>query len=142
MGSGGSAPACNQLADDAPTYSMTFAAGTPPAPSGGTIVDGTYLLSRQTVYAMSSMPATEVGRAKVEISGNTWQSVMAILPYDINPGEHTTSTISVQGNYLTLTRTCPSVGQPERAAYTADDGSLTLFFVDQGITAETVFTRQ
>jgi hypothetical protein len=141
LGYGGTAPVCNQLAEDAPTYGLTADPGAAPTPLGGIVVDGTYVLNRQTIYGMT-LPATEMGRVKVEITGSTWQQAEAILPYDVNPDRHTTSTFSVQGTSLTMTRTCPSAGQPEISAYTADASSLTLFVVDHGMTAESVFTRR
>ena len=136
------APPCNQVAEDAPTYSITWAAGTAPTPKGGTIMDGTYVLTRQTGYTATTLPATEVGRDKVEINGSAWQEDSGILPYGVNPDKHSTSTLSTQGMNLTLTRTCPSAGAPTTTAFTADASSLTLFVVDQGMTFETVFTRQ
>jgi hypothetical protein len=141
-GSGGTVPACNQLAEDAPTCSLTWASGVAPTPKGGSIADGSYVVTRQTGYTETTLPEIEMGRVRVEIAGSTWQEAEGIPPYDVNPDQHRTYTLAVQGTALTLTRTCPSAGEPNTSGYTADAASLTIFFVDQGTTFETVFTRQ
>jgi hypothetical protein len=135
-------PVCNQLAEDAPTYSLTWDSGVAPIPEGGSIADGTYVLTRQTGYMATTLSAIEMGRLKVEITGSTWQQSEGILPYDVNPDQHSTYTSSTQGTKLTLTRTCPSAGQPETLGYTASADTLIMLVVDHGTTFESVLTRQ
>jgi hypothetical protein len=141
-GSGGTGPVCNELPEDAPTYSITWTTGVAPAPMGGAIADGSYVLTRQTGYVKNALPAIEIGRWRVKIAGGTWQEVEGILPYDENPDRHSNSTVSAQGTMLTLTPVCPSAGEPNVWPYTADATGLTLFIVDSGVTFETVLTRE
>jgi hypothetical protein len=141
-GTGGKAPACNEVAEDAATYSLDWDTGEAPTAKGGPITDGSYVLTRQTGYSKTALPAVEIGRTRIEISGSTWQEADGIQPYDVNPARHSTSTISVQDTSLTLTRTCPSAAEPETAEYSADDKTLTLFVLDRGTTFETVFVRE
>jgi hypothetical protein len=137
------AAACNALQLDAPAVGLTYDTAAPPAPMGGAIADGTYFLTTQLVYETASGPTFPLGRSKVTIAGPLWHEVYGDPePNSVNPDKRTTSTMIATGTSLTLTRTCPSAGQPEITTYTADATRLTLFIEDRNKTIGTVFVKQ
>ena len=147
-GGGGSSgaptgPVCNELALDAPPVDFSYDEAEAPEPTGGEIADGTYFLSAEIVYEAPPLPVVSFGRTQITIAGNVWQEVNGDAEDDSNnPVRHSTSSLSASGTTLTLTRTCPSAGDPESAGYTATDTSLTLYIDDRGKSFGSVFTKQ
>src|SRR5580658_3477268 len=81
-GEGGSA-SCNTLANHAPVISLPSTTAAAPHAQGGTILDGTYVLSSNVLYG--SVPESDAEAANdaqfieesetLSISGSTWQMV-------------------------------------------------------------------
>ena len=106
--------ACNTLANIAPTIGPTCVTGTMPVGTGGTIVDGTYVLTSVTYYNVSSCGTMVPGSETIAISGGCIQYVLGG-----DSGFTGTASVSfaVQGNNITSMLTC--------ADYLNLDGGLT-----------------
>jgi hypothetical protein len=141
-GSAGSEPACNDLELDAPAWGLTYDPDPQPEPEGGEIAAGTYFLIEEIVYDTASGIEIPLARSKVVISGSTWQEVEgAPEAGDSSRDRRRTSTATVDGTHLTLTRTCGGTGT-EEAEFTATDDSLQLFLTDAGRSIGAMFERQ
>jgi hypothetical protein len=148
--SGGSAgtigtavPVCNELELEAPAVGFTYDEAAAPAATGGEIVDGTYFLTAQVMFETASGPTLALGRTSVTVEGDTWQEVSGDPEEEsVNPDRHTTATLSLSGSTFTLSRTCPSEGDPQIAEYTVDDDGFTVYVEDAGKVFGTVFTKQ
>jgi hypothetical protein len=135
-------PPCNDLLLDAPPYVLTSAPGAAPAPTGGSIVDGTYFVTGATMYGQS-FPDLPFGRHKVQISGASWQDAEGESePDGVNPDRYSTFSLTSAGTSLTLSRSCPAGSETMNLTYSAEEGRLTVFVLDRGVTFANVFTRQ
>ena len=140
-GTGGTTAVCNTLVADAPDFLLSNDPGSAPVAKGGTIVDGTYVATSETLYQTSTILAMDMGNAKVVISGSSWQEVDGWPPDDVNPDKHITATFSTSGTTLTLNRTCPSASQ-EIVGFTADAQGFWLHGKDGGVPFVVIFARQ
>ena len=140
-GAGGTTAVCNDLVADAPGFLLSNDPGPAPVAKGGTIVDGTYFATGETLYETSSILAIDMGSAKVVISGSSWQEVDGWPSGGVNPDKHVTATFSTSGTTLALNRTCPSATQ-EVVGFTADAQGFSLFGKDSGAAFGVVFARQ
>jgi hypothetical protein len=142
-GSGGMEPTCNELVLDAPAVGFTFTTDPVPTPLGGEIADGTYFLTAYLAHTSVLLPTDPFLRAKFVVTGTTWEHVEGSPDFDAtNPPRHFTSTATTNATQISVTRSCPSVGETESAGYTATPEGFTLYIVDAGISVETVFTKQ
>ncbi len=95
--------ACNTLANVAQPVTIEQVAALPPAPQGGTFVDGTYVLTDFTAYTGADGQTGPEGTTQItlQVSGDTFQVVSDDTP--------TTRTVSVvvSGTNVTATDTCP-----------------------------------
>jgi len=140
-GSGGMEPVCNMLElGDAPAVGFTYDLGDAPAPLGGDIADGTYVLTAFVVYGIDLGITDPFARVKVEISGGTWEFVES-GPDEVDTPRTDTYTSSISGTQVTMTRSCPVVDM-ETATFTAGPDELTLYVLDRGTTIADVFTKQ
>lgn len=142
-GSTAEAP-CNSLElGDTPPYALGYNSKPHNLPEGGVIPDGTYVIAAQIMFETESGPELELGRTKVTIAGDSWQEVSGDAePGGVNPDRRSTSTMSLSGATLELTRTCPSEGAPESSEYQVDDSGFTVYVTDAGKSFGTLFTRQ
>ena len=131
-GTGGSS-ACNTLVNDGADIVEEAATGTPPAMTGGTISDGTYVLTARKDWQGS---CNCTSRQKLAISGGT---VQIVARTDKAADQHMTATAAVAGNQLTLSGTCP-VAQSLKQTYTATATQLSLF--DASDQSLKVYTKQ
>jgi hypothetical protein len=106
--------ACNALANVATPITPTCMTGTMPTGTGGTIVDGTYVLTSQTYYNLSTCP-TEPLTATIAITGGCLQLVSA----GVLPGT-ASATFVTSMNEITLTVTCDDQGSGDGGAPRAD----------------------
>jgi hypothetical protein len=90
--------ACNTLANIAPVVTPTCVTGAMPTGTGGTIVEGTYVLTSQTWYNDSSCDTREPGQETIVISSGCYQAITTLG----------TSSVSfvVQDNNVTSMLTC------------------------------------
>ncbi|HEY8087251.1 MAG TPA: hypothetical protein VIF09_05390 [Polyangiaceae bacterium] len=97
------APACNTLANVATTVTTAQIAADPPALQGGTIADGTYVLTSVAIDTGPAGPAGASGtdRVTIEVAGSTIQEVSD------GPPVTRTVTLTTSGSQFTATDTCP-----------------------------------
>ncbi len=133
---------CNTLVNDGPSVPLNLVTAAAPAATGGTIGDGTYLLSDVTVYG--SPVATSIGTAKgkLKLTGNVADIIVD------SSGKTTTSssTFTKSGHTLAATQTCPTAQMQniDYSVVTSDAGkpAIVLFLDVQGKTAGETFVMQ
>ncbi len=137
--------ACNSLMPTGPLVPYECLAATIPTPAGGTIEDGTYVLTASAFYG-TPCPAPEQDRDIWFVCGTTWQAVQE-LTAGTSPAVTYTyeATATPAGaDSFTLNVTCPTATSVARQ-YTATPITLTLF-VGDGTAAGTgrvdTYTRQ
>jgi hypothetical protein len=98
--------ACNNLVDDGPVVHYTVSSASPPTPTGGTILTGTYELSGLTQYPSpyGTVPSSDTLSGVIAIAGTTMQQVQTSGGQEVR----NTSSFSVEGLILTTTNTCPA----------------------------------
>ena len=138
--------ACNALTAAGPGITPTCASGSLPVGEGGTIVDGTYVMTRLTYYGTdcSTTPVSET----IQVAGGCIQ-VASSGPVSLTES----ATYAVAGNVLSLTRTCFNAGaavststQDVSQTFTATATGFTIFnqqpTTDGGVAGDVaVFTR-
>jgi hypothetical protein len=116
-----------------------------PVGTGGTISDGTYVLSAQTYYADANCPQQPLS-ATLVTAGDCWQEVA-----QSNSDKFTASfTGVVRGNQFTVTLTCSSIGASQStptSTFTATGQTLTVFTLNSAAgnsnpDMSDVFTKQ
>jgi hypothetical protein len=139
--------ACNTLVP--PTSSVTVQCQTAqpvPVPTGGTILDGTYVMTSATYYADgAACPAPEVDNTMWLVCGTSWQTaqisaVTGQTPYTLVAN----ATVVPSGNTLGITLTCGSTAAPITFGYDASGNTLRLHINGPTATAGRVdtFERQ
>ena len=121
---GASATACNTIADVGPTITPTCDPGPIPKGVGGTIVDGTYVLTAETYYG-STCPKTPLS-ATVAIAGGCLQEASDADQSSLR----VSATVVVSGNELMTTPTCYPAGVTlggTAPTFTAVGSTLTVF---------------
>ena len=113
------APSCNALANAAPIVSVEQGASDPPAPQGGTVVDGTYWLTAAVVYTGPSGPTGMTGTAQTTllVQGGTVQMATSGTPAT------RTVTFTTSGTDLDSVDTCPDTDS-RSSGYTATASTL------------------
>lgn len=121
-------------------------AATLPTPAGGTILDGTYVLTASAFYG-TPCPSPEQDRDIWYVCGTTWQAVQELTAGTAPAVVYTyDATITPTGDSsFALNVTCPSGVMGVSRQYTATPTTLTLF-VGEGMAAGTgrvdIYTRQ
>lgn len=95
--------ACNAVVNGAAVVGEVAGAGAKPVPAGGTIVDGTYFLTKHEVFAPGT-PDANTRKRTIVFAGNTFQT------HENDTGQaqkQYTGTYTTSGSNLTLTVTCP-----------------------------------
>ena len=113
---------CNAIANDAPVVNVTQVAADPPAPQGGTIVDGTYWQTAVSIYTGPSGPTGATGTSQMTalIQGETVQLVS-----DGQPARRTVTLMASDAGFTSVD-TCPTP-QTGEGQYTATPTTLTIF---------------
>ncbi len=130
---GASAGACNQLVNDGPSVPEVAETGTPPAMTGGTVADGTYVLTERKDWMGSCGCNT---RQKLQITGDV---VQVVSRTDADPEVTFTGKATFAGSNLTLAMSCPA-SKAIALTYTATATTLMLF--DPQDQSLQVFTKQ
>lgn len=95
--------------DTAPVYvNQTCATGTPPAQTGGTIADGTYVLTAATDYACEGGPPPGSVSFALVVAGGCLNDVITVADDAGTQMVTESSQLSVSGTTFTLNRQCPS----------------------------------
>lgn len=95
--------ACTSAVNGGTVIPETAGSGTFPTPAGGTILDGTYYLTKHEVYPPGAPDANMRKRTWVFSSG-TFQAVNDDIG---KPATKLSGTMAVSGTKVTLTVTCP-----------------------------------
>ncbi len=117
--------ACNVVADVGSHVAWNNVASVPPTPSGGTIVDGTYVLVDLTTYTGpggKQGPTGETVRSTVQIAGNVSQ-VVSELNGSTN---RNTMTFTTNSTSIAHTETCPGKNT-HLSAFTASESTIKVF---------------
>jgi hypothetical protein len=124
----------------------------PPAPTGGSVADGSYVFTEAAYYALPLFPTTPLMRSKMIITGSTIQYAEGPPdPDPTDPDRTFTDKLAVSPTWLTRTETCPTPDTPKMIDFSvgvspdggaADAGTLTLYVKDKGMTTALVFVRQ
>jgi hypothetical protein len=142
------APACNAIANGAPSVAFSAETGAPPAFSGGQIADGLYFATEVGGYGTTA-PAGR--RLTLAVTGGGtaffWNGqVLDGTAQDIEETFAANATATASGSTLTLTTTCASVSPsplPASMGYTASATALVLAVsTGAGDAAVTTYTRQ
>ncbi|MDB4915874.1 MAG: hypothetical protein JWM95_3518 [Gemmatimonadetes bacterium] len=132
---------CNSLTVTGDYVPDTGGTGTALVPAGGSIADGTYVLTKIEAY-----PATSAGRAKLKSTLKvTGTVVQDAEDTDVCPGTRTFSYTAVtSGTHWAWTGTCASDGMIDSVTfgYTASAGTLVLFVEDAGAKFVETYTKQ
>jgi hypothetical protein len=120
-GSGGGV--CNMLTNIGTDVPWMSDPGPVPVMTGGTIVDGIYVLTSSVNYGGVSAPsANATSKFTIAIAGNTTQFVAS---YNGGPDVHSTTEGIPTGIQLNAVQTCPGGAQVD-GSYTATPTSLTV----------------
>jgi hypothetical protein len=139
-GDAGFGAGCNTLTPGAPvTVVCAGDGGGAPNPAGGTIADGTYVLT--SITALGPCIVLDVAQTLV-ITGTTIQTVVEDSITGVARG-NSTYTVSGAGVFSQLmeTNTCPDT-MARAFGYTAAGNTLTLYSNDSGTITVAVLTRQ
>ena len=116
---------CNAVTNLGPSVAEVRVAADAPAPQGGTLVIGTYALTRWEVYTGIGGLAGPTGNTRkhtMQFGASTYEEVTA----DNGQGdEHFTRTWATQGTFLTSRQLCPTIDNLGDD-YTATPTTLTL----------------
>ena len=132
-GGTGGAAVCNTLTASGDVVIQTAATGSAPAPAGGTIANGTYVLTSNEVFPPGSS-ASASSKETLRITGNQMERALAYLGFV----SQLNYSISTAGTTLTATATCP-VGDAFSLPYTATATTLVIF---GDATSVQTYTRQ
>jgi hypothetical protein len=137
------AVACNTVPNGGATVTLVRVPQAPPAPTGGTIADGTYVLTSLVQYTGpggASGPTSMMVRMSMRIGGGRLDLVQntgsgdQTLTYDL-------ATMPAM-NLLTITPTCPSAGPPQPSLYSASPTELRAYGNGQTSSPLYVLTKQ
>ena len=141
------APAvCNSLTlDGVATATIEAVTDQAPAPAGGTLEDGTYVLVKAVVYgATEAVAPSPFSKEKLVVEGD---SVQKVSLNGTETSDSTTETFTMNGSALTIATTCPKADDERTATYsvTTQGGKtqLAVYYGDatEGIIA-TIYTKQ
>jgi hypothetical protein len=106
---------CTTLANSAAAVPVQTIAADPPTPEGGTIVDGTYVMTETAIYTGPDGPSGTNGTSQttIQVTGTTIQIVSAGDP------PTRTITLATSGTSFTSTDTCPDTSAVIQGSYTA-----------------------
>ena len=134
--------ACNTLQNTAPVVHIDLAPGTAPKPTGGTVPDGTYYVTKYDVYGA---PGTGDAGAT---TANTYQGASVVKSGMYNVvnatngavSQASSGTISESGTQIMLEQTCPSPATVPFAGYSSDGTKVVTLIGTPGLQGTAVFT--
>ncbi|HEX7478680.1 MAG TPA: hypothetical protein VF331_12800 [Polyangiales bacterium] len=136
----GSTAACNAVVDDGPLVTMTAVASAAPSPVGGTIADGTYVLSAATLYTGPGGSTAASGGAfsgVFQIKGTTMLQVGTVSGKE----ERYVTTFTTSGTTLSTNDTCP-VAKSETHSFSANPTGFTVYDATGNGTFEQAYTKR
>jgi hypothetical protein len=99
------ATACNDLTPSGLPITIQCAAGTPPVPSGGNVVDGTYEMVSSTFFG-SSCPMDDVEQIVWTTCGPYWTTAEILMGSVPKTLLYINGTVAFEGGGVTLTPSC------------------------------------
>jgi hypothetical protein len=127
---------CNGLSQVGPAVTATCAAGAAPAALGGTVLDGTYVLTATVLFGTCALP--DLSETLV-ISQGTVESLATSADGTVTR-KSLTYEIPQPGTLLVETQTCPS-GLIANIRYSATPTTLTIYLTNALTTRVSTFTR-
>jgi hypothetical protein len=129
-------PACNDLANIAVPVEVHAVAAPPPAPEGGTLVDGTYVVTASTLYTGEGGASGATGdevRMTVRIRGAQADSVF--------DGVNRSAVLTVDGTRVHSASTCPSKAS-DAVGFTSTGEGFALFLTRSEGTLVQTFSKR
>jgi hypothetical protein len=130
-------PPCNTLVNVGQNVGWIFVKEQRPTPTGGMIMDGTYVLTSQVTYGSSGPSGPiPVGAETIEITGEAIQVVKANLAGGGSfPPDHSTQALTpVDATHVGVQQTCSVLNPSVLNGYAATPTSMAFY------TGDTVFT--
>jgi hypothetical protein len=146
--SDGPAGRCNTLVNDAPHVVPQNRPTAPPAPLGGTITDGRYVLTTYNLFIGPDGQAINLGdfwaADVVMVAGTTIQSVEGYRMEGLEhlPGTSRSYSFTASGTTLSVAETCPMPTEARSIEFTASASEYRWYVPAAGATAELTYTRQ
>jgi hypothetical protein len=147
----GSGETCNSVTPMGPCVTETFSTATPPSPTGGTLLAGTYNLTAQTAYvaADAAVAIGQIGRQTFVLSSGTSTASPALTLTEAESSgtaiARSSGPVAITGMNATFTPTCPVTdggNQGGTDQFTATSSGFTLFEKkDNGATVVSVFAK-
>lgn len=132
------ASACNTLQNLGQFVPETAGVGEFPAPQGGTLIDGTYVLTKYEIYPPGSVDAYQ-RKSTYRFTGG---AIEMVEQKDTDPEMHVTGTFEVTGAASgVLHATCPEVAD-RPASFTATPTEFKLFVIKSGMNEVHTFVKQ
>ncbi|MEW5741692.1 MAG: hypothetical protein AB1938_22425, partial [Myxococcota bacterium] len=135
---------CNTIAVSPTWVSVQRSSATPPAPAGGTLTGGRYVMTSVVLFTTDGGAGPTGARENeaFELATNTVQSV---VQREVEDGgcevSREAGTVTFAGTQLTYASTCPG-GGAGGMSYTATSSTLVLFQDEGGLTRIVTYTRQ
>ena len=115
---------------------MACDSGAVPTPTGGTIHDGTYIMTSSTFYADGGVcPSPEVDHTEWLICGENWQTAQdSTISGGTTSSLDLNATVTAAGTQVTIDVTCgyPTAQPPFVFSYDADDTTVHLYIGGAG----------
>ena len=131
---------CNSIDATGPCVITTLGTGSPPAATGGAWVAGTYDLTSRTVYLSDGGSFSQDDRREtVMLTGNGNNFTVQTSQVSGTQHRRQSGTVTLSGNQLTFTPTCPPPGDGGDSGGTQDyssNGSTTITIYDTGNSGE------
>jgi hypothetical protein len=126
---------CNAVVQRGALVQPTCAPGAPPRMTGGTVANGTYILTSETEYGCPEAGGNGASSETFVVSGACIESI-------IGSAETVTDTASWQGNQITIRFLCPPGGGSAKTyTFTATSTTLAFLLTDQSPQRLQVFTK-
>jgi hypothetical protein len=115
---------CNDLVNSAPVVNEVSVPGSPPAPLGGTIADGTYFRAKYEVYSGSDGGSGSTGQTRqdeilIVHDSPTHLTIQQVIRANGGAEARGTVAADVIGSTLSMSETCPHVTSVVTKQYTA-----------------------
>jgi hypothetical protein len=144
----GPSVACNMLVNDGPHVVPVNQPTSPPAPLGGSISDGTYVLTTYNIFiGPDGQPPLQGDFWASSIMTVTSTTMQTIEGYrmgglDHLPGTARTYTFTVSGTAINLAETCPKMTPAATTDFTATPNEFRLYVSGPSWTTEEIFTKR
>ena len=125
---------CNDLLQKGSPVTQTGSSGPVPAFTGGTIADGTYVMTKWIAYGGKAPSPTPV-RETILIKGSVWQIVADTGAFTIRSN----AAVSTSGTTINYVPSCPAGGMAKPSSYSAT--ATELIAGDLGATDAAYFTK-